>query len=213
MKFSFASAFALSSLFLGALAAPTMDVSNDLIARTDVKADAVAQITVLSVLTELQADVEVHTAKINSTCSGLSTGLDLNVDLKTAAIVAIKAELTAIIDVVTSATVKLQGCEAGADVDVVVGLVVKLVLEILFTLNASCKILGVVSLTLLNVTINLVISVIANLLIAVEAIVGGVIALAWGYINVCVDVVLPGLGQLFVGLAVTLHGECGCVNQ
>ncbi|KAL0256273.1 hypothetical protein SLS55_008666 [Diplodia seriata] len=211
MKFSIASAFALSSLFLGGFAAPTKDTSSDLIARTDVQADV--QVTVYSVLTELEAQVELHTAKINSTCGGLSGGLDLDVDLRTTAIVAIKAELNAICDVITTATAKLHGCEAGADVEVVVGLVVKIVLEILFTLNGVVKIIGVVALTLLSFTINLVISVIANLLLVVEGIVGGVLGLAWGFIHVCLDIVLPGLGQLFVGLGVTLHGECGCVSQ
>lgn len=139
MKFSIATAaFALSSLFMGAVAAPT---NNDLITRTDVTADV--DVTVLSVLTDLKAQVEVHTGNINSTCGGLGLGLDVEVDLSAPVIVSIKAEITAIIDVITTATAKIQGCEAGADVSVIVDLALKIVLEILFTLNASVKIVGV----------------------------------------------------------------------
>ncbi|KAB2574547.1 hypothetical protein BFW01_g6471 [Lasiodiplodia theobromae] len=208
MRFSIATAaFALSSLFMGAVAAPT---NSDLITRTDVQADV--DVTVLSVLTDLKAQVEVHTGNINSTCGGLGLGLDVEVDLSTPAIVSIKAEITAIIDVITTATAKIQGCEAGADVSVIVDLALKIVLEILFTLNASVKIVGVVSLSLLNLSINLVINVIANLLVAIEAVVGGVLESVWVSVHVCLDLVLPGLVKVFVGLGVTLNGECGCLS-
>ncbi|EKG13189.1 hypothetical protein MPH_09661 [Macrophomina phaseolina MS6] len=209
MKFFAAAAAALSVLSMGVFAAPTASeagVYNGLEARS-------GEVTVCSVLTDLHAQIQIHTGRINATYVGQSQSA-LSQIQKTTCVSTVKVELSAIADIVTSATTKLHGCsKAGAENDVIISLIVKIVFEIVCTINGVVAYLGASALLLLNFTINLVINVLGSLLLAVEGIVAGVLAVAWGLVSGVLGLVLPGVGSLFIGLGNTLHGECGCVSQ
>ncbi|GME46865.1 hypothetical protein GTA08_BOTSDO11621 [Neofusicoccum parvum] len=211
MRFSFAAAFALSSLFMGALSAPTTEVGLDVVLPKDIEARDAGVTTVYSVLTDVYGQIQVHTGKINGTYAGFTKSPSQS--QKNTAMASIKIELSGICDTLTSATTKLHGCEAGAESEVIIGLIAKIILEIIYTINGCVLILGTSVLSILGFALSLVLNVVANLLLVVEEVVGGVLALVWGIIDGILNLVFPGVGLLFFGLGNTLHGECGCINQ
>ncbi|KAK7723669.1 hypothetical protein SLS57_004484 [Botryosphaeria dothidea] len=210
MKFSIAATALLSFFSMGVFSAPTSIESDAL--SNGIEARTADEVTVFSVMTELYADVQIHTGKINGTYTGLSKSA-VSLSQNTVCIATIKAELSAICDIMTSATTKLHGCKGGADIQIIVGLCAKIFLEIMCTINGVIAFFGASALWMLSFSFNLCISVMANLLLVVEASMGGVIALVWGMVSGVINIMLPGVGSLFFGLGNTLHGQCGCVSQ
>lgn len=229
MKFSIAATALLSFFSMGVFSAPTTIESDAL--SNGIEARTADEVTVFSVMTELYADVQIHTGKINGTYTGLSKSA-VSLSQNTVCIATIKTELSAICDIMTSATTKLHGCKGGADIQIIVGLCAKIFLEIMCTINGVIAFFGAckssfieirhldlttnmlaAALWMLSFSFNLCISVMANLLLVVEASMGGVIALVWGMVSGVINIMLPGVGSLFFGLGNTLHGQCGCVSQ
>lgn len=159
MRFSFASAFAFSTLFLGALSAPTGDVLNGVSgvsgltqsagsltktysSTTEKTTTVTKNETVYSVVQTLYSNVQQHTSSINKTVAAVPA--QASEDDKKTALIDIKADIKSITSLIVDASVKVGKIEVNADVDVsaIVSLVVKLVLEIVATLQGVVAVLG-----------------------------------------------------------------------
>lgn len=157
MRFSFASAFALSSLFLGALAAPTGDVLSGVsgvsgltqagsltktYSSTEKTTTIIKNETVYSVVSTLYTNVQQYTSSINKTVEAVPA--QPSEEDKKKALIEIKADIKSIASLIVDASVKIGKIEVSADVDVsaIVSLVVKLVFEIVATLQHVVAILG-----------------------------------------------------------------------
>lgn len=145
MRFTSFGLFAISALFATTSAAPTaLDVAVPAVADVQVKTPIVSGLIsrtdavddVCSKLVATVAEVKKHTSVINATISGvdhLHITKELTVTIKgeVTAIVQILVDLSGELSVILGETTELVG-----DVKTkVVGLVVELIMEILFTLN------------------------------------------------------------------------------
>ncbi|KAF2083280.1 hypothetical protein K490DRAFT_69969 [Saccharata proteae CBS 121410] len=219
MRTSFMSVFALSSLFLGAFAAPTQtEYETTAVTSTSLTTSTASngvttiekQTTVKSVVEVLYTNVQTHTGSINNTVSALPASP--SEDEKTDALTAIKIDIREICQLIVEATktiIKIDNGKVDVDVDVdaILSIVVKIVLEVVCTLLAVVDVLGSSVLSLLGTVLSLLVSVIGDLLSVLENVLGSVIQTVWSVVTNLV----PTVGDILVGLGDILNGECNCL--
>lgn len=240
MRFSFASAFAFSTLFLGALSAPTGgdalgavsgltgSQTSQLTKTYSEKTTTVSKNeTVYSVVQTLYTNVQSHTSSINKTVAAVPeqpTEQD-----KKSALIEVKADIKSIASLMVDASVKIGKIEVDANVDVsaIVSLVVKLVFEIVYTLQGVVAVLGgskfyhslVPSLQDANSDSLAILTLLGSV---VHLLVNALVSLLLALQDILGDVIatvwslvsslLPFVGDILVGLGDVLKGDCGCIN-
>ncbi|KAK7611760.1 hypothetical protein BKA81DRAFT_403501 [Phyllosticta paracitricarpa] len=219
MRFSFASAFALSSLFLGAFAAPAGDLTNptSLVQSaagsltqgqtTTTKNTTVSQgsdKTVFSYMETVYSNVQEHTGAINKTISGYNADTASDSEKKNV-ITVVKTEVKSIVSILVQASVEIGkiGISANVDVSGVVSLVVKLLVEIISTLLNVVSVLGTTINDLLGNVLTLLVHAVTQLLSALVPIVGDVVKTVFSIVSG----LIPAVGDVLVGLGELLQGE------
>lgn len=219
MRFSFASAFALSSLFLGALAAPTGDLTNP----TSLVQSGVSSLiegqnttttnttiiqgsekTVYSYMETVFSNVQQHTGIINKTLSDYNADSASDSEKKNVTTV-VQTEVKSIVSILVQASAEVGKISVSANVDVsgVVSLVVKLLVEIISTLLDVVSVLGTTINDLLGNVLTLLIHAVTQLLSALVPIVGDVVKTVFSIVSG----LIPAVGDVLVGLGELLQSE------
>lgn len=203
MKFSAFSLFTLSSLFIGALAAPTAGASQRDVVPARVEKRAVEETcsNVIVIMKQLVTEVKTHTGAINATMSSLPVAPAVMSEAEKLAIfTSVQSSCQQIVSAISTAIVsitKLEVVEAvDADLDSIVAIIVELITEIVLTLKGVVFALESTIAEVLGIVLPLLVNVIIALLQVVGVVVGDVVTL----VKAVLSPVLETVGEILIGL-------------
>jgi len=211
MRFSTFSLFALSSLFLGAFAAPTPNQVRDVavveVEQRDASITAVEERTlpeIVVIVDSLVTEVFTITKSINITISGCE-GIDVSISKKIAIIASIQAEFQKIIAAFSGAILKIYKLELitliEADFKFLISAVLKVFIEIVYTLLFALKVLQISIIELLGFTLGLYLNVFIAFIVAI----GKVVVDFKAAIKIAFEIYLSIIGKIFADFGLLLH--------
>jgi len=177
MRFSTFSLFALSSLFIGAFAAPTAhrvrDVAIAEVEQRDTSITAVEERglpEIVVIVNSLVTEVFSYTAAINVTISSCE-GISLSITKKVSIIAGIQVQVQKIIAAISAAILKIYTLEliklVEIDFELLISSVVKILIEIVSTFLYAAKILQCSIIELLGFTLGLFLNTYISFLLAI----------------------------------------------
>ncbi|KAF2816099.1 uncharacterized protein BDZ99DRAFT_565970 [Mytilinidion resinicola] len=204
MRFSAFSLFALSSLFVSSLAAPTSlqirDVAVAEVEQRDTSVVAVEERTlpeIVVIVDALVTEVFSYTASINVTISSCE-GISIDLGKKIKIIADIQVEIQKILSAFSLASLKIYKLKfielIEADLKLVISLAIKVFIEIICTLLHAVAVLKITIIELLGWTLTLFLHTYISFLLAI----GGVVANFIVNIKIGFQIYLVLIGKVFV---------------